>query len=109
MKAEDDTHSQSRIAARIAARRHQRSLTPEKPELRLTRSMQPKDNKPRHASERARPAGSLPAKLETNSSGDKHALNQGSSGSPGKGGSSGGAQRLRNGKTTLEVSNAFHT
>ena len=101
-KAEDgaDTHSQSGVAVR----RPRRSATPEKPELRHTRSMQPKDGKPNQASEQRRPGGSLPAKLEQKGSGDKLALNQGSSGSPGKGGSSGGLQRLRNGKTAVQVS-----
>lgn len=98
-KAEDDadTHSQSGAATR----RHRRSATPEKPELRHTRS---KDGKPKQSSEQRRPGGSLPAKLEQKGSGEKLALNQGSSGSPGKGSSSGGLQRLGNGKTAVEVS-----
>lgn len=105
VKADDDTdiHSQSKAVTR----RQRRSQTPEKPELRLTRSMQPKETKSASAADKARPAGSLPAKLETNSSRDKNALNQGSSGSPGNGGSSSGLQRLHNGKTTREVSTGF--
>lgn len=100
LKAEDDTDTHSNSGT--AARQHRRSATPEKPELRLTRSMQPKEPKSRPAAEQQRPGSSLPAKLEHKGSGDK--LAQGSSGSPGKGGSTGGMQRQRNGKSAHEVS-----
>lgn len=99
VKAEEDAdmHSQSRGRP---TRRKQRSATPEKGELRLTRSMQPKDTQPHLASEQQRPGNSLPAKLDQRGS---RGANQGSSGSPGKEASSAGVQRQRNGKHIAEV------
>ena len=100
VKAEGDADTYSRSDAH--QRRKQRSLTPE---LRLTRSMQPPQGSQPHPlpTDQRKNGRSLPVKLEQPAgSGEKPALNQGSSGSPGKGtGSSiqqGGIQKRRNSK-----------
>jgi len=102
VKAEGDADTHSRSGTH--QRRKQRSLTPE---LRLTRSMQPPQGSQPYPqpTDQRKNGRSLPVKLEQPAaSGEKPALNQGSSGSPGKGtGSSiqqGGIQK-RNSKPVV--------
>lgn len=95
-----DMHSRSGTHQR----RKQRSLTPE---LRLTRSMQPPQGSQPHPvpTDQRKNGRSLPIKLEQPSgSGEKPALNQGSSGSPGKGTGSSiqqGGQKRRTSKPVV--------
>lgn len=95
-----DTHSRSGTHQR----RKQRSLTPE---LRLTRSMQPPQGSQPYSlpTDQRKNGRSLPVKLEQPAaSGEKPALNQGSSGSPGKGTGSSmqqGGQKRRNSKPVV--------
>ncbi len=103
VKAEGDADTYSRSGTH--QRRKQRSLTPE---LRLTRSMQPPQGSQPHPlpTDQRKNGRSLPVKLEQPAaSGEKPALHQGSSGSPGKGtGSSvqrGGIQKQRNSKPVV--------
>ncbi|DBA69521.1 TPA: hypothetical protein ACH3X2_012722 [Trebouxia sp. C0005] len=97
VKAEGDADTHSRSGTH--QRRKQRSLTPE---LRLTRSMQPPQGSQPHPvpTDQRKNGRSLPVKLEQPAaSGEKPALNQGSSGSPGKGTGSSiqqGGQKRRN-------------
>ncbi|DBB01072.1 TPA: hypothetical protein ACH3X1_000969 [Trebouxia sp. C0004] len=102
VKAEGDADTHSRSGTH--QRRKHRSLTPE---LRLTRSMQPPPGSQPHPlpTDPRKNGRSLPVKLEQPAaSGEKLALNQGSSGSPGKGNGSSiqqGGQKRRNSKPVV--------
>ncbi|KAL0047032.1 hypothetical protein WJX82_004759 [Trebouxia sp. C0006] len=104
VKAEGDADTHSRSGTH--QHRKQRSLTPE---LRLTRSMQPPQGSQQShplPTDQRKNGRSLPFKLEQPAgSGQKPALNQGSSGSPGKGTASsiqqGGIQKPRNSKPVV--------
>lgn len=87
VKAEEDADTHSRSGSQRS--RKQRSATPE---LRLTRSKHHSQDLPAELRQTGR---SLPVKMDQSAvSGDKAAINQGSSGSPGKGTGSSSQQGL---------------